>query len=974
MTISPAPTEHALPTELADALNAHWLALTEQSPAFEQIAPAERSEIVATWAGSEFITHWCSRNPRLFETLWFSGQFKQTHQRSHLASILSKALQSVDDETRLKQQLRELRNRKMVTIAWRDLNHSATLEETLAALSDLADLLVQAALDWCYADQITQIHGAPRNAQGKSQHLVVLGLGKLGGKELNFSSDIDLIFAYPETGQTDGRRVQSNEQFFTRLCQRLIQVLSDTTAQGMVFRVDMRLRPFGASGALVMHFAAMLNYYQQHGREWERYALLKARVIAGDRDAGKALLVGLRDFVYRRYLDYSSLESLRDLKQMISREAARKGMGDHLKLGPGGIREVEFITQLFQLVYGGQDQHLRSTQLLPTLNYLGKRGLLPEDTVQELIHAYTFLRLSENRLQMIADRQVHALPLNDLDRWRLAHNMRFSRWETFLETLNTHRSRVAQHFAEVFGSQRSTDATHPSEVDQLTSYWQSLHQAASHDLEALRTAGYHDITTVDAALKDFAQDRRVGVLSPKSKERLDRIMPNVLYAVACQDNPEITLQRLLQLLLTIVQRGVYLSLLAEQPQVIDHLAKLCSASAWIADYVAKYPILLDELISPATLYHPPHRPGLKRSIDTRTGRIPPTDEEQLLDSLRHFKHAQELRVAAADIVAAIPLMQVSNHLTWIAEVTVKKVLEIACNNLIARHGRPHYQRNGQTHEAGFLVLGYGKLGGYEMGYSSDLDLVFLYDAGGEQQHSDGMRPLDNSSFFSRLGQRIIHLLSVFTAAGELYEVDLRLRPSGNSGLLVSGIEAFEKYQRDEAWTWEHQALVRARPIAGSPHLARAFQRIRAQILTLPRESIHLQKEIREMRERMWVEHGVMETTRFDLKKSPGGITDIEFMVQYLVLAHAHAHPELCRWTDNVRILLTLAQSGIVDLLAAEQLIDAYTVLRNEIHHRNLRGDAMVVDDDRYAMERRIVKRYWQRYLMTPTQAGRPGSG
>lgn len=948
----------SLPDTLVQRSEQRWHELADSHPRLATLDDAARNKLLTVWQLSDFAAHWCSRHPDDFIALWRSGRLDQPHDSGAFSDLLDDALTDITDEPTLLLRLRRIRHREMFRIAWRDLLGLATLEETMRACSDLADGLVGRALEWLHDDLCRQPAGTPRNAAGEAQRMVVLGMGKLGGQELNFSSDIDLIFAYPEAGQTDGRRPQDNSQFFTRLGQRLINALHKQTADGFVFRVDMRLRPFGASGALVTHFDAMEEYYLRHGREWERYALLKARVIAGDEAAGRALLSRLEGFVYRRYLDYGALAAMREMKRLITIEAARKGQGDNLKTGPGGIREVEFITQVFQLTYGGRDRHLRSPHLLPTLHYLGERGLLPAASTTELLDAYRFLRVAENHLQMLNDQQTHTLPTADEARRRIAAGMGFARWDDFHAALEAHRTRVNHHFQQVFGDDEASGAD-PLQTH-LETLWLALDGHEEIDAEhLLEAAGFHHPAQTATALRNFHDDRRIQALSADGRKRLDRVMPPLLATVAATDDPDETLRRLLDLLANIAGRTVYLSLLGEQPQVLRQLVRLAAASPWVGDYLARHPILLDELITPESLHRPPDRAGLEQILDAQFARIEPDDDEQVMDQLRHFRHAQVFRVAAADILGALPVMKVSDHLTWIAEVTLNRVLAVAWRKTTARHGEPEYHIDGQRRRAQFVIVGYGKLGGYEMGYQSDLDIVFLHDSQGEKQYTNGRRSLDNATFFARLATRIISLLTTLTAAGELYEVDTRLRPSGKSGLLVSSLEAFRRYQENEAWTWEHQALVRARPVAGDAALADAFGRLRSAILSRPRDRAALRAEVVKMRETMWREHKVLEADWFDLKRSPGGITDIEFIVQYLVLAHAADHPGLTRWTDNIRILVTLADAGIIDPAEAQGLMDAYRAMRDKIHRLNLLGRSARLPADAFANERALVRRLWR---------------
>ncbi|MCG5513369.1 bifunctional [glutamate--ammonia ligase]-adenylyl-L-tyrosine phosphorylase/[glutamate--ammonia-ligase] adenylyltransferase [Ectothiorhodospira shaposhnikovii] len=931
------------------------------------LSPGPWPEALArVWYYSDFVARTAIRRPDRFLALLASGDLERTYGDGDMCRRVGDTLATAEDDADLMRLLRQARNREMVRIAWRDLTGTATLNETLDDLSTLADHLIDGALDWLHRDMARR-HGEPRDAGGRPQRLVVLGMGKLGGHELNFSSDIDLIFAYPRPGQTDGERCLDNQQFFIRLGQRLIKVLNEKTSDGFVFRVDMRLRPFGDTGPLVMSFDALEDYYESHGREWERYALIKARAVAGDRDSAEQLHALLRPFIYRRYLDFGAFGSLRDMKALINREAARKGKDQDIKLGEGGIREVEFVGQAFQLIRAGRDPSLQLRGIRPVLERLAAQDLMPAYAVRHLLEAYDFLRRTENRLQMVADQQTHRLPREDQDRLRLALSMGFEDWDSFEAALDRHMRRVHGQFEQVFAApQRADDdgeqAAQPEAQRDLAALWLgSLDR--DRGLVVLGELGLTDPDTALAGLEHLRDSSACRNLTATGRERLDRLMPLMLGVLSGLKAPDATLERLLRLVQTIARRSVYLSLLVENPLALSQLARLCEASPWIADHLTRYPLLLDELLDPRSLYAPPGRQGLMDALNDELVQVPQDDLEQVMDRLRMFKQVQVLKVAAADIMDVLPVMKVSDHLTWIAEVVLERVLSLVLEQLIAKHGRPRCLVDGEPYEPGFAVVGYGKLGGLELGYGSDLDIVFLHDSRGEQAMTDGERPLDNSEFFARVGQRVLHFLGVFTGAGRLYEVDTRLRPSGASGLLVTSVTAFEDYQLGSAWTWEHQALVRARPVAGDARIAEAFQAMRARVLQQPRDEVALRGEVREMRGKMWKEHATRDPAWFDLKRDPGGIADIEFMVQYLVLAHAARHPQLTTWPDNIRILESLIETGLMPRDDALFLMDTYRSFRDRIHELTLQELPARVPASDWAREREQVRAFWQR-LMT----------
>lgn len=917
------------------------------------------NQLTRVWACSDFVARSCVQAPGMLADLLTSGDLVTSYTPEDYPNRLNRYLVEVGDEAQLGVVLRRFRRREMVRIAWRDLAGLAKLEEILADLSHLADACIDLALNRLCAWQ-TERFGTPRNAAGEPQQLIVLGLGKLGGRELNFSSDIDLIFAYPERGETDGPRSISNEEFFRRLGQKLIKILNEPTSEGFVYRVDMRLRPFGDSGPLVMSFAALESYYQDQGREWERYALIKARVVAGDRDAGERLLTALRPFVYRRYLDYGAFESLRSMKAMIAKEVERKGLQRNIKLGPGGIREIEFIGQAFQLIYGGREPALRERSILRVLDCLAQSERLPPYAVQGLERAYVFLRRTENRLQAWADQQTHNLPREDLAKLRLAYAMDFPDWETYVRKLLEHAQLVSDQFEQVFATPQ-TEAGSSLEALDFAAVWQGT-AGHAEAIDFLVRQGFDDSAAALKSLHGLKESFSYRAMSQRGRERLDNLMPMLLAAVANTAHPTITLDRIIRLLEAVARRSVYLALLVENPLALSQLVKLCAASVWIAEYLARYPLLLDELLDPGTLYAPLSRRQLQEELDRYLERVPAADTEQVLDTLRHFKHTNTLRVAAAEVSGAMPLMVVSDHLTEIAEVLLRKILELAWADLIPRYGRPRCVVNGEIQESDFAIVAYGKLGGIELGYGSDLDLVFLHDGRGEDQQTSGPREIDNATFFFRLAQRVIHMLTARTAAGLLYEVDTRLRPSGRSGLLVSSLVAFAEYQRNQAWTWEHQALVRARVVAGPMYLVERFAAIRSEILSRERDPIALRREVKEMRERMRKELSTSKPGVFDIKQDRGGIADIEFMVQYAVLAGAYQHPELLTYTDNIRQLEGLEQTGILTKDDAVSLRDAYRALRRKIHLLKLQERPSLIPEQELRDYREAVIRIWKKLL------------
>ncbi|MDG9884782.1 bifunctional [glutamate--ammonia ligase]-adenylyl-L-tyrosine phosphorylase/[glutamate--ammonia-ligase] adenylyltransferase [Pseudomonas sp. GD04058] len=920
-------------------------------------------------AASEFVLEQSLRDPAMLLSLAESGELERRFAPGELCAQLAAAAQAATTEDELARNLRRQRTRHQVRIIWRDLTRQADLMETCRDLSDMADAAIDQAYQWLYPRHCQQFGTPIGNRSGQPQQMVVLGMGKLGAVELNLSSDIDLIFAFPEGGETEGvKRSLDNQEFFNRLGQRLIKALDPITVDGFVFRVDMRLRPYGSAGALTLSFNALEQYYQDQGRDWERYAMIKARVVAGDQVAGSQLLEMLRPFVYRRYLDFSAIEALRTMKQLIQQEVRRKGMSGNIKLGAGGIREVEFIAQAFQLIHGGRDLSLQQRPLLKVLGTLEGQGYLPAPVVEELREGYMFLRYTEHAIQAIADRQTQMLPDGDLDRARIAFMLGFPDWAAFHDRLMHWRSRIDWHFRQVIADPDEDEGEGEVVVG---GEWLPLWEEAQDEEAACRQledAGFRDAPRAIKLLAGLRSSPQLRAMQRLGRERLDAFIPRLLAQAVEHDDPDLVLERVLPLVEAVARRSAYLVLLTENPGALRRLLTLCAASPWIAEQIARFPLLLDELLNESRLFSPPLAPELAAELRERLTRIPEDDLEQQMEALRHFKLAHSLRVAASEIAGSLPLMKVSDYLTWLAEAILDQVLALAWRQTVTRHGRPQ-RSDGSPCDPGFIIVGYGKVGGIELGHGSDLDLVFIHD-GDPQAETDGAKPIDSAQFFTRLGQRIIHLLTTQTASGQLYDVDMRLRPSGASGLLVSSVGAFERYQQNEAWTWEHQALVRARVLVGCPQVGAAFEGVRARVLGKQRDLAGLRSEVSEMRAKMRDNLGTKSTAAgtaanaydsgvpFDIKQDAGGIVDIEFMVQYAALAWSHSHPALLRYTDNIRILEGLEEAGLVPASDAVLLREVYKAFRSAAHRQALQKQAGVIDAGQFVNERQQVRRIW----------------
>ncbi|MFW0756583.1 bifunctional [glutamate--ammonia ligase]-adenylyl-L-tyrosine phosphorylase/[glutamate--ammonia-ligase] adenylyltransferase [Pseudomonas sp. H11T01] len=921
-------------------------------------------------ASSDFVIEQSVRDPLMLLELVQSGELDRNFAPGELCGQIAAAVQLAQSEDELGRALRRQRARHQVRIIWRDLNRQADLVQTCRDLSDMADASIDQAYQWLYLRHCQQFGTPTGRRSGEPQQMVILGMGKLGAVELNLSSDIDLIFAYPEGGETVGvKRALDNQEFFIRLGQRLIKALDPMTVDGFVFRVDMRLRPYGSSGALVLSFNALEQYYQDQGRDWERYAMIKSRVVAGDQVAGAQLLDMLRPFVYRRYLDFSAIEALRTMKQLIQQEVRRKGMAENIKLGSGGIREVEFIAQAFQLIHGGRDLSLQQRPLLKVLSTLEGQGYLPPAVISELREGYEFLRYTEHAIQAIADRQTQMLPDGERDQARIAFMLGFANWTAFHEQLMYWRGRVDWHFRQVIADPDEEEGDESEVV--VGGEWLPLWEESQDEEAACRQLEEGGFVDAPKALKTLAGLRgspQLRAMQRLGRERLDAFIPRLLAQSVEHANPDLVLERVLPLVEAVARRSAYLVLLTENPGALRRLLTLCAASPWIAEQITRFPLLLDELLNEGRLFKPPLAPELAAELRERLTRIPEDDLEQQMEALRHFKLAHRLRVAASEISGSLPLMKVSDYLTWLAEAILEQVLALAWRQTVSKYGSPQ-RADGTLCDPGFIIVGYGKVGGLELGHGSDLDLVFIHD-GDPQAETDGAKPIDGAQFFTRLGQRIIHLLTTQTNSGQLYEVDMRLRPSGASGLLVSSLGAFERYQQNEAWTWEHQALVRARVLVGCKHVGAAFENVRAQVLGRERDLPTLRLEVSEMRAKMRDNLGSKATAAgtaanafeatapFDLKQDAGGIVDIEFMVQYAALAWSEEHPSLLRYTDNIRILEGLEEVGLMPATDASLLREAYKAYRAAAHRQALQNEAGIIGGDQFEAERREVLRIW----------------
>ncbi len=864
------------------------------------------------------------------------------------------------DITAVKAEIRKLRNRQLLQILWREVQQQADLDETLEQISLLADHVLDAATR--YAEkQLRPRFGRVRNSQGELVPLIILGMGKLGGRELNFSSDIDIIFCYSDDGSTDGDRSLSAREYFTRLSRQVIALIDEVTVDGFAFRIDTRLRPFGDSGPPVVGFAALESYLLQHGRDWERYAYVKARIVGTQPPADVA--GELRDnlikpFVYRRYLDYGVFESVREMQRLIAADVRRRELADNVKLGPGGIREAEFIVQALQLVRGGSEPALQRGELQQVLPLLvSSRGLSAEDA-EQIRAAYRYLRRLENFIQAIRDEQTHDLPSNEIDRQRLCFAMGYSDWPSLLLELDQHRDAISQQFNAIAirgqGEVRIESQT-------FSELWQSH---ATSDQWAVAFDGLADEVAKALAEKivSFAASSVTQQVDSVSRARLRRFIPNLIELVIASERPVSALSRTLAVTEGILRRSAYLALLNENQHALSRLVDLCARSQYIAGQIARYPALLDELLDPRIFSEAVTKADLADELQQRLGGADDLDSEQRMQAIAQFQRAAMFRIAVADFNDKLPIMKVSDGLTWLAEVVLDEALRVAWDDLVCRHGVPRYEIDGVAHEAGFGIVGYGKLGGLELSYGSDLDVVFLHNSVGAKQVTDGDKPLDNTMFFGRLVRRLVHFLTTQTGSGELYDIDTRLRPDGSSGLLVTSTDGFDRYQVENAWTWEHQALLRARAVAGSEAIANDFERIRRETLSLRVRQDQLRDDVTSMRKKMRKKLDRSDESTFDLKNGSGGIGDIEFLVQYLVLRDAGTHPDVVFFSDNIRQIDALVAAGILPEADGGRLQDIYRCYRLFVHRLVLDSQEALSHADKFASERAFVAGIWNDWL------------
>ncbi|KGD50956.1 bifunctional [glutamate--ammonia ligase]-adenylyl-L-tyrosine phosphorylase/[glutamate--ammonia-ligase] adenylyltransferase [Burkholderia pseudomallei] len=909
---------------------------------------------------SHYLARAAAARPALAERIaaWAAAPVTRAALDARLDELLAQGGQPPSEDA-LKKALRQLRGEAFGAVAERDLAGRADVAEVTGTMTDLAEAAIQRALALLAAELEAQ-YGEPRGPSGERLALGVVGMGKLGGRELNVSSDIDLIFVYEDDGETAGgaRAPISVHEFFTRLGRRLIGVLSEATADGYVFRVDMRLRPNGDSGPLVCSLGMLEEYFYVQGREWERYAWIKGRLVtertsAAARRLAQQLDAIVKPFVYRRYLDFGVIGAIRSLHEQIRQEARRRATmrpdkADDIKLGRGGIREIEFSAQVFQLIRGGQDAGFRVQPTLAVLRHASASGLITEEVRAGLTHAYLFLRTLEHRLQYRNDAQTHAMPVDPAERAALAASLGFADYAALIDRLDQHRAFVEAQFDQVFADKADGGARREDDQAAGCIWSGALADDGADEALVARLAelGFADPAAVLARLQAVWRSSRYAGLPESSRVRFDRVAHRALEAAPGIDaaHRDETVVRCFDLLETVGRRGAYLALLTEYPAALRRVLSVLGATRWGGGYLIRHPQLLDELLDDEAIDSPFDWPAFKDALRRRLAAA--DGAEHQMDLLRHAHQAEVFRILLLDLAGRLSVEHVSDRLSELADAMLDVTIEVVWSQLAKRH-----------HDTPcFAAIAYGKLGGKELGYASDLDLIFLYDDPDE-------RAADVYTTFAR---RLITWLTTATGAGTLFDIDLRLRPNGEAGLLVTDLDAFRRYQLREgdaantAWVWEHQALTRARYSAGDARIGAAFEAIRVQVLTTPRDAAVLAREIVEMREKVLAGHP-NTTERFDLKHDRGGMVDIEFAVQYWVLLHAARHPEMIRNTGNIALLREVSRFGLMSEEEAETVGAAYRTYRKLQHRLRLDGmEKARVEPERVAAERQAVAALWAR--------------
>ncbi len=927
-------------TSISKQTQTRWLEfMVEQDFPVEEVENQQLIQLL--WEQSPYCERVCQQYPQ-----WVSELKQASAGALSQAAITDKVFQSItgiDGEALVKQRLRQIRHQLLLQICWKDLVLKTEVFDILYELSAVANACVQASVDWM-VKTLANKYGVARCDQGEEVHFVVIAMGKLGGDELNFSSDIDVMFCYSNSGNTDGARSISNQELFTQVAQGVIRLLSDVTSDGFVYRVDCRLRPFGESGPLVVNFNHVEDYLQTHGREWERYAFVKARVICGSQEDKKQFREIVSAFVYRKYIDFGVINTLREMKDLIAQQMLKKGNLNNIKLGVGGIREIEFIVQFFQLVHGGHNRRLQTRKIIQALPGIEAAGYLSAQDVGDLTLAYRFLRRVENRLQMYNDEQTHMVPADEKQLKILAESMSFISVDEFQQKLQVNLNAVNTVFSRI----RNNDQQHVD--DDFTDIWKKLTQLEEGELPEVESfSEYKEFSHVAEKIQSLLKSSAFRNQDKEGRHRLDLFMPLFLRQLKQVDSPALAIDRLILLLQNILRRSAYLVLLYENQQVLKQLILVASSSPWIASHLTSYPLLLDELAVNSKDDYLLSRDDIAQQFSNEILAYDQLEYDVILERVRLFKHTRELQVACADVLDKIPVMKVSDQLSWTAEAVVDgcvKYLEQAYDS---------------TMQDNLAVIAFGKLGGHELSYGSDLDLVYIT----QNEKQSGYSNKSNIPYIikiSKFAQRLTQMLTLQTVSGKLYEVDTRLRPDGDSGAIAPPFSFVEDYYQSRAWTWELQALVRARCVAGSAGVREQFSRMREHAICQPRDPKRLAVEVADMRAKMLKTKASKLPGVFHLKNDKGGITDIEFMVQYAVLAHACKDKSLCEYSDNVRLLERLAGGGFISNSMVTEMTDIYCRFRNIMHRMALQSQKPVAKQAEYASEIKVITACWEKIL------------
>ena len=934
----------SVPVSIAAQIQTRWMEFKSGQSLSDEVI--EKQQLIQSfWQQSPYCERVCQLYPQLLD-----GLVLMNVERLAPSVITGKIIDSfnqMDDEVQIKQHLRQIRHQLLLQVCWKDLILSAEVFDVLQELSDIADAFVQASVDWM-TNTLTGKYGVPRSDQGEKVHFVVIAMGKLGGGELNFSSDIDVMFCYSNAGNTDGNRSISNQEFFTQLAQGVIRILSDMTADGFVYRVDCRLRPFGESGPIVVNFNHVEDYLHTHGREWERYAFVKARVICGTQEDEKQFKKIVSAFVYRKYIDFGVINTLREMKDLITQQMLKKGNLNNIKLGVGGIREIEFIVQFFQLVHGGKNPHLQTRKIIKALSGIEKENYLGRKDASQLLLAYRFLRRVENRLQMHNDEQTHMMPAAKEQLRVLAESMDFIGVDEFQQCLQIHLTAVSAVFKQIRNDDQKPTEDNDDHV--WVDLWKRLSQLSEDDTRDVETLSeYKEFSHVAEKIQTLLKSAAYRNQDKESRRRLDLFMPQFLRELKKVDSPALVIDRLTLLLQNILRRSAYLVLLYENKKVLKQLISVASSSPWIASHLTSYPLLLDELVVNSEDDYCASKKQVTQQFLNEILVHEQLEYEVILERVRLFKHARELRIACADVSDKISIMKVSDQLSWTAEIIVD-----GCVKYLERSYDAGMQNN-------LAVIAFGKLGGLELSYGSDLDLVYI-----AQNERQSGYPEDSKLPYvvkiSKFAQRLTQILTLQTVSGKLYEVDTRLRPDGESGVIAPPFSFVENYYQSRAWTWELQALVRARCVAGSSIVREQFDKMREDIICSSRDVKKLSVEVADMRAKMLETKASKLPGVFNLKNDEGGITDIEFMVQYAVLAHAHKDKSLCEVSDNVRLLERLAGGGFISSSIATELTDIYCQFRNIMHRMALQAQKPEAAHAEYESEIKVVRDCWKNIL------------